>query len=68
MENTLLQKLLDIENRLTNIENLLKENTDNINTHISFIENVYNTIKNPFYYLMNCISTKKIESIPLKIK
>jgi hypothetical protein len=34
--------------------------------HISFIENVYETVKNPFYFIMNKI--RPIEGIPEKPK
>lgn len=67
----ILEKLINIENKLLKIEvdiELLKSNGNNLNNHISFIENVYNSIKHPFYYLINCIpSNKKIYILP-KIK
>jgi hypothetical protein len=37
-----------------------------MNEHISFIENVYDTVKNPFYFIINKI--RPIENIPEKPK
>jgi hypothetical protein len=64
-----LNKLDEILMRLDKIEKdikYLKNGNDNMNEHISFIESVYDTIKNPFYLLMNKI--KPIEKIPEKPK
>jgi hypothetical protein len=71
-ENTkLLYKILDkldnIEERLEKIEkevNYIKDSSDNMNEHISFVETVYDTVKSPFYFIMNKI--KPIEQIPVK--
>lgn len=63
----ILNKLDDIDQRLILIENdieQIKKSNSNMDEHISFVENVYDTIKNPFYYIMNKI--KPIESIPIK--
>lgn len=46
-----------------NIEYLTKGNDKMLN-HISFIENVYDTIKSPFYFILNKI--KPIENLPIK--
>lgn len=70
----ILEKLTNIESRLYVIEEnieLLKNNGETMNHHITFIENVYNNIKSPFYYLMNFISGKQLQvsyENPLKIK
>lgn len=68
--DTILEKLINIECRLSKIEEnmeVLKNNGENLNEHISFIENVYNSIKHPFYYLINCIpSNNKIYTEPVK--
>lgn len=49
-------KIITIENEL----DIIRHNTNNINTHISFVENVYESIKYPFYFIMNNFSNKKI--------
>jgi hypothetical protein len=68
-ESIILNKLDEILIRLDKIEEdirYLKNGSDNMNDHISFIESVYDTIKNPFYFIMNKI--KPIEKIPEKPK
>jgi chromosome segregation ATPase len=65
----ILKKIINIEARIENLEQdikYLKDGTNNMNEHISFIENVYDTIKNPFYFVMNKI--KPIDNIPDKPK
>jgi len=50
--NEILEEIKKNYVRLDKIENdisYLKNGTDNMNNHISFIENVYDTIKYPFY-------------------
>jgi hypothetical protein len=68
--NLILDKLVLIEKKLevieSEIENI-KNSTKNMDTHISFVENVYESVKYPFYYIMNNFSTKKIE-VPNQIK
>lgn len=54
---------MDIEERITKLENSvqlilskldeIKKDTNRMDSHISFVENVYSNIKLPFYYLMN---------------
>lgn len=54
MKNDILllhKKLDEINIKLDKILN----DTYNMNTHISFIEKVYDTIKNPFYFILNKI-------------
>lgn len=63
----ILEKLESIEKRLGNIEKQLsyvQESSENMNEHISFVEDVYDTVKTPFYYVMNKI--KPIGYIPTK--
>ena len=53
----------NIDERLTNLEksvDLILQKLDKINkdtsrmdTHISFVENIYSHIKTPFHYIMN---------------
>jgi|LakMenE09Jun09ns_1017247.scaffolds.fasta_scaffold00104_4 hypothetical protein len=62
-----LDKINDIENRLQTIEGKLqfiKDSGIRMNNHISFVESIYNTVKYPFFYIMNKIqpiNTKDIE-------
>ena len=54
---------MDIEERITKLENSvqlilskldeIKKDTNRMDSHISFVENVYSNIKLPFYYLIN---------------
>lgn len=65
----IITRLNAIETRMINLEKdieYLKNGTDNMNEHISFIETVYDTVKNPFYFIMNKI--RPIETIPEKPK
>jgi hypothetical protein len=69
MDDKILEKLDEILKRLEKIEieiEYLKKGNDNMSEHISFIENVYETVKNPFYFIMNKI--RPIEGIPEKPK
>lgn len=62
---TIINKLDKILERLDKIEDdikYLKNGNDNMTSHISFIESVYDTIKNPLYFVMNKFKT--IEKIP----
>lgn len=63
----ILDKLDDIDQRLGVIESdieQIKKSNSNMDEHISFVENVYDTIKNPFYYIMNKI--EPIDTIHIK--
>lgn len=63
----ILEEIKKISIRLDKIENdisYLKKGSDNMNNHISFIENVYDTIKYPFYLIINRIH--KINNLPEK--
>jgi hypothetical protein len=65
----ILNKLDEIIKRLVKIENdieYLKNGSDTMTDHISFIEHVYDTIKSPFYFIMNKV--KPIHQIPEKTK
>ncbi len=66
MENIILDKLISIEKRLTDIENEIKEiktSANNMDNHISFVENIYNSIKLPFHYIINRINYKDTNRI-----
>lgn len=65
----IIEKLDIIEERLDKLEkdiNILKNGNEKIDEHITFIDNVYNSIKSPFYYIINKISY--IDEIPEKQK
>ena len=65
--NDIMVRLDTIEKRLDTIEKhieYLTKGNDNMLNHISFIENVYDTIKSPFYFILNKI--KPIENLPIK--
>lgn len=65
----ILRKLDEIIKRLDKIEqdiSYLKNGSDTMTQHISFIEHVYDTIKSPFYFIMNKV--KPINEIPEKQK
>jgi hypothetical protein len=65
----ILNKLDEIVKRLDRIEEdikYLKNGSDNMTEHISFVENVYDTIKSPFYFIMNKV--RPIHEIPDKPK
>ncbi len=69
IQELILQQLKEISSRLTLIEEKLehiKKGNDNMNEHIDFVENVYNTVKSPFYYIMSKV--KRIDVIPEKQK
>ena len=63
----ILEELQKISLRLDKLENdisYLKKGTDNMNNHITFIESVYDTVKYPFYLIMN--KFHRINEIPEK--
>lgn len=74
MEKNYLENQIDILNnkieninlKLNNIEILLlkiSNETNRMDSHVSFVENIYNQVKSPFFYLMhkiNIISNNKL--------
>lgn len=65
----ILDKLNEILNRLDKIEQdiqYLKNGSDTMTEHVTFVDNVYESIKTPFYFIINKIKT--IEHIPEKPK
>ena len=52
-----------IEQKLDKILELLEKDCKKMTDHIDFIENVYDNVKSPFYYLMdkvNLLSTNRM--------
>ncbi len=69
-ENDIYDKIVALEYRCERIEEkmdrileLLEKDCKKMTDHIDFIENVYDNVKSPFYYLMdkvNLISTNRM--------
>jgi archaellum component FlaC len=67
--NEISNKLTYITERLEYIENDIKDikkSSNNMDEHISFVENVYDTVKIPFYYIINKITRNNVTDIPSK--
>lgn len=65
----IIEKLDRIEEKLDKLEKdikILKNGNEKIDEHITFIDNVYDTIKSPFYYIINKVSY--IDKVPEKQK
>ena len=70
MDQNILEKLVALESRCERIEQkmdkileLLEKDCKKMTDHIDFIENVYDNVKSPFYYLMdkvNLFSTNRM--------
>ena len=70
MDQDISTKLLELENRCERMETkmdkileLLEKDCKKMTDHIDFIENVYDNVKSPFYYLMdkvNLLSTNRM--------
>ena len=69
MLELILDKLNNIEKKLEQIENDLKEinykidnnlinNCEKMGSHVDFVENVYNTVRSPLQYISNSITMK----------
>ena len=59
--------LLKIDSRLDNIEIRLDQveiSTGNMDSHIDFVEMIYENIRSPFHRLMNIVSYQTIEMTP----
>ncbi len=58
-QETIMKRLDLIENRLMIVEN----SGNKMNNHIDFVENIYESIKAPFHYVMDTVSKfRTIES------
>ena len=70
MNQEILEKIVALENRCERMEQkidklleLLEKDCKKMTDHIDFIENVYDNVKSPFYYLMdkvNLLSTNRM--------
>jgi hypothetical protein len=63
-DNNLIVMLKKIDSRLERIEKLLEENrksSKKMDTHIDFIDNVYNTVRMPFSNVLSICSGNKVE-------
>lgn len=60
--NNIEQKLEQIENDIKNInykiDNNLINNCEKMGSHVDFVENVYNTVRSPLQYISNSITMK----------
>ena len=64
-----IDKIDNIEHRLTIIEDKLefaKDSGIRMNNHITFIESVFDTVKIPFFYIMNKIKPIDTKTIEMK--
>ena len=69
-ENDIYDKIVALESRCERIEQkmdkileLLEKDCKKMTDHIDFIENVYDNVKSPFYYIMdkvNLLSTNRM--------
>lgn len=71
LSQLILDKLKEIENRITNIETeiiYIKSSTQNMDNHISFVEKVYDSIKMPFHYIMDKVSISTLPTNTSSVK
>jgi uncharacterized protein YaaN involved in tellurite resistance len=68
-ENDVLEKIVGLEKQCERIEQkmdkileLLKKDCKKMTDHIDFIENVYDNVKSPFYYLMDKVNSVSLLS------
>ena len=64
MDQDISTKLLELENRCERMEQkidkileVLEKDCKKMTDHIDFIENVYDNVKSPFYYLMDKVNS-----------
>lgn len=56
----ILNKIEIIESKIDNLleQNVeISKNTQRMDSHITFVENIYSNIKSPFHFLMNKVNT-----------
>ena len=68
-QNTIINKLVELEKRCERMETkmdkileLLEKDCKKMTDHIDFIENVYDNVKSPFYYLMDKVNSVSLLS------
>ena len=49
-------KILELEKKIDKILELLETDCKKMSNHIDFVENVYDNVKMPFYYVMNKVN------------
>ena len=69
-DDILVQKIIELEKRCERMETkmdkileLLEKDCKKMTDHIDFVENVYDNVKSPFYYIMdkvNILSTNRM--------
>ena len=57
LENKLESNMNRLETKLDKILELLEKDCKKMTDHIDFIENVYDNVKSPFYYLMDKVNS-----------
>jgi uncharacterized protein Yka (UPF0111/DUF47 family) len=55
-------KIDKLETKLNKILELLEKDCKKMTDHIDFIENVYDNVKSPFYYLMDKVNSLSLLS------
>ena len=70
IDDEVINKIIELEKRcermetkMYNILEILEKDCKKMTVHIDFIENVYDNVKSPFYYLMdkvNILSTNRM--------
>lgn len=65
----IVDKIIELENRCERMETkmdkileLLEKDCKKMTDHIDFIENVYDNVKSPFYYLMDKVNSVSLLS------
>ena len=68
-ENILIEKIIELEKRCERMETkmdkileLLEKDCKKMTDHIDFIENVYDNVKSPFYYIMDKVNSLSLLS------
>ena len=68
-QNIIINKILELEKRCERMETkmdkileILEKDCKKMTDHIDFIENVYDNVKSPFYYLMDKVNSVSLLS------
>jgi uncharacterized protein YaaN involved in tellurite resistance len=69
MDDKIIDKIIELENQCERMEQkidkileLLEKDCKKMTDHIDFIENVYDNVKSPFYYLMDKVNSVSLLS------